>query len=168
VEELNPAMSDFLKGKVAKLNQAGQLKVVSVRLNISGRSALKEDVITEQLKGLLEGDLIIGEVSVWVNRFTISVRPELNLEDLSKSKGFDGCLANLIIALQNDSLDTKHKELLAAVQKSTSSFYSESVFNYLADNNKPGEGECKSMLLEQAWKLLGALVELKASGVVHE
>lgn len=157
-KDLQAHIVKFLKQKFREFNKHGELKVLSARLHIQGRSKIGKSQIEERCKGLVETELNFGDVHVWINRLSVSVQPGIDLEDRGRLNSFDGCLARLILALEAGKLDREQQALVDRIKKEASSIYGSPVFSMLDyAGEKPDDPACRNFLIQQAWLLLDIL-----------
>jgi exonuclease SbcD len=163
---LQAYIAKFLKQEFLELNKHGELKVLSARLHIQGRSKIGKSQIEEQCNGLIETGLYFEKEHVWINRLSVSVQPEIDLEDRSRFNSFDGCLARLILALQEGKLNREQQALVDRIKREASYIYGSPVFSMLDDSGEnPDDSLCRNFIIQQAWLLLDILDRQRTVGV---
>ena len=115
---------------------------------------------------MIETGLYFEKEHVWINRLSVSVQPEIDLEDRSRFNSFDGCLARLILALQEGKLNREQQALVDRIKREASYIYGSPVFSMLDDSGEnPDDSLCRNFIIQQAWLLLDILDRQRTVGV---
>ena len=165
--------TQFRKRLVAGIRSAVQdaksvqesLRVLSLRLEIAGRTAVPHAVLCRQVADLAESGLVLDEVRVHVNDFTLTAHPPLDLAALSRGRGILSELARLLQDLEAGSdaaaCEPGFKRLPEVIRDAVATVYGASAFAPLADEAPAGGPKphaCAALLRRQAWLLLEELM----------
>lgn len=166
-EDFFSHVAQVIRGKIDEWQTANKnLKAVSLRLQITGRTATGREEIKETLYSLMENGMTVGPVDVYLNKFSIAISPLIDLNERAKQKSIDGNLAQMIIDLSDDSKDAEadeeYKELLELINKNIDSVLSEPVFGGIVEEAEDLQaGKRKEIVIQQAWLLLDMLDKQK-------
>jgi len=137
------------------------LQVLSLRPVCRCESALRATDIRKPLEPLWGGGEAIeeGSVTVLFDDVEIDVRPQVNLESLSRGLGVKAQLARLLLDLQGDTVDSTTVSLLADVAECRHGIEHAPVFAGISEDDSSSTLlSDREVLVPRAWALLHELV----------
>lgn len=143
----------------------GAARVVSARLNISGRSAAYRHLphwIERARQDL--GQYSVGEVVIEIDLFSCNVRPPIDLESLAQGSNPAAETAMLILALDEPEPAPIYRKLISDTLVDIRTIAAHTSYSALpADDDGPGEREARRLLEVNAWHMLAGLLGKKES-----
>lgn len=140
---------------------APYLKSLSLRLNVTGRTALAHKIgeITARLVDDL--DLPVGATTVVVNRVRVTAIPNVNLHEYAGAQSAPGAVARLLLGLEAQEPSREVADLIAQTKRELVSVDSHKHFAAL-DEREITDEVVRAYLRDQANALLTELVQQTA------
>lgn len=148
------------------------LRLVSARLSVTGRTALRPGLVEQALRELAEAGLHERDVRMTVNDWNINLRPPIELEKIAGERGLLSELARLILQLEGDEpLGGRDQELVDAVARAAEQVEQAAAFSALPGNDAGPDNQAvlshttaRKLAAEQAWLLLDELLQQHPTG----
>jgi DNA repair protein SbcD/Mre11 len=155
------AVGDLLRETVE--NGCGPLRYLSLRVRLTGRTALHR-VLPGRLERIVpELEMEHGGVTALVERATLATRPALDLAELARGRDAPGILARLALAIESGELSAAQEALLQRAVRSADEVRGARTYRSVADRGGEGSARAESLevLREHSLLLLDTLVAQK-------
>lgn len=135
-------------------------ELVSFRLRLVGRTNAHPRLPEALRESILNFQRSRQASKAVVEKITFDTRPHIDLADLAASSGPPALLAQLLLKLENGSLDADERRLIGDAVDRLDMVYNNAVYTSVIEG-APGEANARDMLADRASLLLDALLKQK-------
>ena len=137
--------------------EAGPLRYLSLRVRLTGRTALHGALLKAEWSAAETLEARHGEITALVEQVIPATRPALDLDELARGHDAPALLARLVLGLEGGSLQADEEALMSAAMRSVGEV--ERTSRYIAlEGGHMDEGETREVLRSQALLLLDSLL----------
>lgn len=138
-------------------SEAGPLRYLSLRVRLTGRTALHGPLQNEDWSAADDLEARQGEITALVERVVPATAPGFDLAELARGHDAPGMLARLVLGLDSGALQPEEQALVTATMRSVGEVERTPRFAAL-DDADTGETEAREILRSQALVLLDSLL----------
>lgn len=137
--------------------EAGTLRYLSLRVRLTGRTALHGALLKENWSTADALEARHGEITALVEQVIPATRPAFDLDELARGHDAPAMLARLVLGLEEGSLQPEQQSLMSAALRSVGEV--ERTNRYVAlEGGSTGDLEIREILRSQALVLLDSLL----------
>jgi DNA repair protein SbcD/Mre11 len=165
MSEVDARLSNEVRAYLGRVvdDGAGPLRYLSLRIRLTGRTALHRELGARVSGIATELELEESGVRVLVERVSVATSPALDLEEIARGQDAPGIVARLALAIDAGSLDAEQEALLRRAVRAGGAVHEARSYRAISNGASEGvsEDEARWILRDHALLLLDSLVAQK-------